>query len=143
MTLLERRRAMMQRKAAEDWTYILRADSTGKVEKAKILVYPGQHVHMEWDVSRISENPNSSCIVSIYYQSTNFTDQNMTPYASSSTDQIMWNQQEIANVFRGGHVDFDITRNLTLYIGCWNEGQYTSQTAHRGLIGAYIKIRIT
>ena len=143
MTLLERRRQMMSRKVKEDWTYILRADSTGKVEKAKILVYPGQHVHMEWDVSRMSENSNARCILSVYGQSLTFTSMNMTPHAWSSTDQILWNQQNIASVFRGGHVDFDITKNVNLYIGCWDESQYTDPTTDRGLIGAYIKIRIT
>ena len=143
MTLLERRRAMMQRKAAEDWTYILRADSTGCVEKAKSPVYSGQHVRMEWDVSRMSENSNSRCILSVYGQSSTFTSMNMTPHAWSSTDQILWKQQNIESVFRGGHVDFDITRNVNLYIGCWNESQYTDPTTDRGLIGAYIKIRIT
>lgn len=139
MNLLERRRAMMSRKApAEEWTYILKADATGRVEKAKIPVTTGQHVHMEWDTSRLSENANSNCIISFYRQVDSFTELNMTPYRASSYP-ILWNNQEIMAVFRGGYVDLDIPKNLNMFVGYWRD----SDTTNRRLVGKYIKIRIT
>lgn len=49
MTLLERRRAMMQRHGEPDWTYIVLPDSSGVLIPIAVAVSAGQKIRMEWE----------------------------------------------------------------------------------------------
>lgn len=142
--LVARRRMLMYEAPR---TYILVADESGKVPKAKIPVSSGKHIHMEWDTSKYSSNSDAVCIFSFYGQNATFgTGSNglqESPSCVGNSAVICWNQQISANVVAGGHIDMVAPDNLNMYIGCWNESGYTGASDNRRLIGDFIKIRIT
>lgn len=145
--LVARRRGlMMQMWPIERWTYILFADSSGRIPKTKIPVYAGQHVHAEWDTTSVSRNIGDDTIFSFYtQQSQPFTTGSpwyMTPMRGANGYPILWKQQGSQIAFISGVVDFEIPADLTMYVSCWSESEYEGAT-ERGLYGSYLKIRIT
>ena len=133
MNLLERRRAMMSRKAAEDWTYILRADSSGKVPKARIPLQAGQTLHMEWDYQN---EEGQQCVFGAMNQNVSARELKLGTYPIIQTP--VWN----ITIFQRGMWDLVVPKDFVMYVGCWNETEYTG-TVDRRLRGKYIKIRIT
>ena len=137
--LLRRRRAMMGSKVpSEEWTYILRADSTGRVPKAKIPVLSGQHIYMEWDYNETGEAITTNQYVFSLKSQVTAQEYIAMGLYSYPLIGIPWNK----SIFKTGKFDAVMPKDVTVYIGCWTESEYTG-TTNRGLYGQYIKIRIT
>ena len=140
MDMMLRRRAMMHMpKGQTIWLY---SDSTGRVEKAKIPVLKGQHIHLEWDISKISQNGNANCIISFYGQVSSFGNPDFhTDPRITSGYPIIWNNSgDLKTVFQGGHFDLTIPGDgLNMFVGYWRD----ADTTNRRLVGDWIKIVIT
>ena len=137
--LLRRRRWMMGSKApSEEWTYILRADSTGAIPKTKIPVYSGQKIHMEWEPDNLT---TTGCIFSFYKQVGDMD--SIVDGWTYGGYPICWANGEIGQrLYYVGIADLTMPKDLTMYIACWNESEYTG-TNQRRTVTPYIKIRIT
>lgn len=115
------------------WTLLPEQD--GRVEKAKLPLYSGAHIHMEWDNTKLSDR-TADTVISFHKQINTWNIMNPNPAASG---YLIVSGSINTTIYRGGYIDFDVPADVNLLVGYWED----SDTSDRRITGDYVNIQIS